>query len=205
MPMIDADGRRLYVSVEGRDGGPTLMLSNPLGSDHADVGAADEGAHVGVPRHPLRPARPWQIERAAGRLFDGTLRPRRAGDPRRLEIANTHWCGLSMGGMVGQGLGATRRIGFGKLILANTACHYPDPTNWQQPHQGGEGRRYTAVADTVIGGWLTADFREREPQITANMKAMMLAMPSRATSPAARRCRGWMNREMPPKKKARPW
>ena len=32
MPMIDADGCLLNVSVEGRDGGPTLMLSNSLGS-----------------------------------------------------------------------------------------------------------------------------------------------------------------------------
>src|SRR5476649_1276727 len=32
MPMIDADGCLLNVSVEGRDSGPTLMLSNSLGS-----------------------------------------------------------------------------------------------------------------------------------------------------------------------------
>jgi 3-oxoadipate enol-lactonase len=29
----------------------------------------------------------------------------------------------------------------------------------------------------VLAGWLTADFREREPQIAANMKAMMLTTP----------------------------
>jgi 3-oxoadipate enol-lactonase len=34
-----------------------------------------------------------------------------------------------------------------------------------------------AVADTVIASWLTADFREREPQVTASMKAMLLASP----------------------------
>jgi pimeloyl-ACP methyl ester carboxylesterase len=34
-----------------------------------------------------------------------------------------------------------------------------------------------AVTDTVIAAWLTADFREREPQVTANMKAMLLASP----------------------------
>jgi 3-oxoadipate enol-lactonase len=28
-----------------------------------------------------------------------------------------------------------------------------------------------------MAGWLTADFREREPQIAANMKAMMLTTP----------------------------
>jgi 3-oxoadipate enol-lactonase len=34
------------------------------------------------------------------------------------------------------------------------------------------------VADTVIAAWLTADFREREPQITANLKAMLIASPA---------------------------
>ena len=31
MPMIDADGCLLNVAIEGRDNGPTLMLSNSLG------------------------------------------------------------------------------------------------------------------------------------------------------------------------------
>ena len=34
-----------------------------------------------------------------------------------------------------------------------------------------------AIADTVIANWLTEDFREREPQVTANLKAMLLATP----------------------------
>src|ERR1700745_3460032 len=32
MPMIDADGCLINVSVEGRQSGPTLMLSNSLGT-----------------------------------------------------------------------------------------------------------------------------------------------------------------------------
>jgi 3-oxoadipate enol-lactonase len=39
--------------------------------------------------------------------------------------------------------------------------------------QGG----LASVADAVIAGWLTAGFREREPQITANLEAMLLASP----------------------------
>jgi 3-oxoadipate enol-lactonase len=34
-----------------------------------------------------------------------------------------------MGGMVGQWLGQ-RPERSGKIILSNTACYYPDPTNW---------------------------------------------------------------------------
>ena len=53
MPMIDADGCLLNVSVEGRDSGPTLMLSNSLGCTLQDVGAADGGAHAAFSRDPL--------------------------------------------------------------------------------------------------------------------------------------------------------
>src|SRR6185437_1371843 len=60
---------------------------------------------------------------------------------------------------------------FGKLILANTACHYPDPTNWLNRIKAVKQGGLASVADAVIAGWLTAGFREREPQITANLEA----------------------------------
>ncbi len=125
MPMIDADGCLLNVSVEGRDGGPTLMLSN-FGRDVLAI------------------------------LDD-------------LNIEKVHWCGLSMGGMVGQWLGANAPQRFGKIILSNTSCYYPDPTNWLNRIKAVKQGGIASVADAVIAGWLTADFREREPQITAHL------------------------------------
>ena len=62
-------------------------------------------------------------------------------------------------------------------MLANTACHYPDPTDWHDRIKAVKEGGIAAVADAVMAGWLTADFREREPQIAANMKAMMLTTP----------------------------
>jgi len=177
MPMIDADGCLLNVSVEGRDGGPTLMLSNSLGSTMAmwepQMKALTQIFRV--IRYDRRghgksnvPPGPYSMERF-GRDVLAILDD--------LNIAKTHWCGLSMGGMVGQWLGANAPERFGKLVLANTACHYPDPTNWLNRIKAVKEGGIAAVADTVIAGWLTADFREREPQITARMKAMMLASP----------------------------
>jgi 3-oxoadipate enol-lactonase len=94
-----------------------------------------------------------------------------------LDVERVHWCGLSMGGMVGQWLGAKAPQRFGKIILANTACYYPDPTNWLNRIKAVKQGGLASVADTVVAGWLTAEFREREPQITANLKAMLLASP----------------------------
>src|ERR1700738_4379576 len=177
MPMIDADGCLLNVSVEGRDGGPTLMLSNSLGctlqmwepqmkalAQLCRVTLYDRRGHVksGVP-----PA-PYSMERF-GRDVLAILDD--------LNIEKVHWCGLSMGGMVGQWLRANAPERFGKIILSNTACYYPDPTNWQDRIKAVKQGGIAAVADTVIAGWLTAASSDRDPQITANMKAMLTAPP----------------------------
>jgi 3-oxoadipate enol-lactonase len=177
MPMINADGCLLNVSVEGRPGGPTLMLSNSLGctlqmwqpqmkalTPLFRVIRYDRRGHgkSGVPPGP------YSIDRF-GRDVLAILDD--------LNIDRVHWCGLSMGGMVGQWLGANAPERIGKLILANTTCHYPDPTNWLNRIQAVQQGGLEAIADTVIAGWLTADFRDREPQATANMKAMLIASP----------------------------
>jgi 3-oxoadipate enol-lactonase len=177
MRMIDADGCPIYVEVEGRDSAPMLMLSNSLGTDlHMwDDQAPEWSKHFRLVRYDRRghgksgvPKGPYSMERL-GRDVLNIL--------DALNIKTINWCGLSMGGMVGQWLGANAPERFGRIILANTACYYPDPTNWLNRIKAVKEGGIAAVADTVIAGWLTADFREREPRITANLKAMLLASP----------------------------
>src|SRR5881394_2612017 len=153
MPMIDADGCLLNVSVEGRDGGPTLMLSNSLGCT----------------------LQMWEPQmRALAQVFRVVRYDRRGHGTSQVPPGPYS---MERFGMVGQWLGANAPERFGKIILANTACYYPDPTNWLNRIKAVKEGGIAAVADTVIAGWLTADFREREPQTTANMKAMLLATP----------------------------
>jgi len=177
MPMIDADGCLLNISVEGRDGGPTVMLSNSLGTTlqmwEPQMRALTQLFRV--IRYDRRghgkssaPPGPYSIERF-GRDVIAILDD--------LNIDKVHWCGLSMGGMVGQWLGANAPERLGKIVLANTTCHYPDPTNWQNRIKAVREGGIAAVADTIIAGWLTADFREREPQIAERLKAMLSATP----------------------------
>jgi 3-oxoadipate enol-lactonase len=174
--MIDADGCLLNVSVEGRDGGPTLMLSNSLGCTMA----------MWEPQLPVL-TKLFRVirydRRGHGKSgMNGPVSMERYGQDvlailDDLNIDKVHWCGLSMGGMVGQWLGANAPERFNKMILANTSCYYPDPTNWHNRIKAVRDGGIASVADAVIGGWLTADFREREPDATAKMKAMLLATP----------------------------
>jgi len=177
MPMVDADGCLLNVSVDDRGDGPTLMLSNSLGCT-LEMWEPQMSALVRefrVIRYDRRghgksqvPPGPYSMERF-GRDVLAIL--------DALRIEKTHWCGLSMGGMVGQWLGANAPGRFDRIILANTSCYYPDPTNWHNRIKAVKEGGLAAVADAVLGGWLTADFREREPQVSARMKAMLLASP----------------------------
>jgi len=177
MPMIDADGCLINVSVEGRQAGPTLMLSNSLGATMQmwEPQMKALGQVFRVIRYDRRghgksqvPPGPYSMERF-GRDVLAILDD--------LNIDRVHWCGLSMGGMVGQWLGANAPDRMDKIILSNTACYYPDPTNWLNRIKAVKEGGIAAVADAVIATWLSADFREREPQITANLKAMLLASP----------------------------
>ena len=177
MPMINADGCLINVSVEGRDGGPTLMLSNSLGCTMQmwEPQMAALKQLFRVIRYDRRghgksgvPPGPYSMERF-GRDVLSILDD--------LNIEKVHWCGLSMGGMVGQWLGANAPERFGKLILANTTSHYPDPTNWLNRIKAIKEGGIASIADTVISGWLTADFREREPEVAVRMKAMLIASP----------------------------
>ncbi|MES2028868.1 MAG: 3-oxoadipate enol-lactonase [Pseudomonadota bacterium] len=176
MPMIDADGCLLNVSVEGRDSGPTLMMSNSLGCTMA----------MWEPQMPtltklFRVIRYDRRGHGKSGMNGPTSMERYGRDVLAilddLNIDKVHWCGLSMGGMVGQWLGANAPERFNKIILANTSCYYPDPTNWHNRIKAVREGGLASVADAVIGGWLTADFRERDPETTARMKAMLIASP----------------------------
>lgn len=176
MPMIDADGCLLNVAVDGRDSGPTLILSNSLGCTMA----------MWEPQLPAL-SKLFRVirydRRGHGKSgMNGPVSMERYGRDvlailDDLNIDRAHWCGLSMGGMVGQWLGANAPDRFEKMILANTSCYYPDPTNWHNRIKAVREGGLAPIADTVIAGWLTADFREREPEATAKMKAMLLATP----------------------------
>jgi 3-oxoadipate enol-lactonase len=177
MPMIDADGCPIHVQVEGPERAPVLMLSNSLGATlHMwDLQAPELARHFRLVRYDRRghgksgvSPGPYTMERL-GRDVLAIL------DALRIDKVN--WCGLSMGGMVGQWLGAHAPARVDKLILSNTSSYYPDKTPWHDRIRAVREGGIAAVADRVLGAWFTKDFAAREPETVARMKAMMLATP----------------------------
>jgi 3-oxoadipate enol-lactonase len=177
MPMIEVDGCGLNVEIEGPADAPVLMLSNSLGTDlHMwDPQVKPFTERFRLVRYDRRghgksavPLGPYSMERL-GRDVLGIL--------DRLDIASIDWCGLSMGGMVGQWLGANAPSRVRRLVLANTVCHFPMKDIWAERiamiRKGG----MAAIADATMTRWFTAPFIAREPDTIARMKAMVLATP----------------------------
>jgi len=177
MPTIEADGCPIHVEIDGPEQAPVLMLSNSLGTTLQmwDDQVRPFTQSFRLVRYDRRghgqsgaPAGPYTMERLgrdALAVMDG------------LGLERVHWCGLSMGGMVGMWLGANAADRINKLILSNTATYYADKSPWNERIAAVRASGLAAIADRVINLWLTADFRERAPAATARLKAMLLATP----------------------------
>lgn len=87
------------------------------------------------------------------------------------------WVGLSMGGMVGQGLAIRRRGLVHALVLAHTVARYPDAARqaWAQRIEAVTEGGMAAIVDTVVARYLNEDYRARHPAAGASLRAQLLA------------------------------
>ncbi len=92
-----------------------------------------------------------------------------------LKVKKFNWCGLSMGGMVGQWLGANAPDRVEKLVLSNTNFNYADKTPWNDRIKFVKEKGLGELVNPNMERWFTKDFRDRAPQTLARMKEIFLA------------------------------
>jgi 3-oxoadipate enol-lactonase len=127
MAFATIDGVRSYYRLEGNSGRPLVVMAHALGADHGqwDPQISALLPHFQVLRYDVRghgasdaPAGDYTIEQL-GRDVLGV-----ADAAGGREFA---FCGLSMGGMIGQWLGANAGSRLTHLVLANTSPKVADP------------------------------------------------------------------------------
>jgi 3-oxoadipate enol-lactonase len=165
----------LHHEVAGPEDAPILLLGGSLGTTLAmwdgQLALADSLRlvrfdHRGHGDSPSPPG-PYEIADLAGdvlALMDA------------LGVERAHYCGLSIGGMVGMWLAANAPERIDRLVLICTAAHMPPATFWQERAAVVlAAGTIEVIADAVVDRWLTPAFAAEYPDARAKLRAMLVA------------------------------
>jgi len=174
MPVIDADGCKINVQIDGPQDAPALVLSNSLGTNLSmwDDQAKALSGEFRVIRYDQRghgksgaPKGPYTIDRL-GQDVIAIL--------DNLKIAKAHFVGLSMGGSTGMWLARMAPGRFTKIILSNTGARISTQDVWNARIASVLSKGMTAVIDTTLERWFSNDSHKRNlPAISAVRKMLM--------------------------------
>ncbi len=168
---------QLRIALQGQATGQSpVVLSHALGLDLTmwDALAADLATDREVLRYDHRghggsavPAGPYALDA----LVDDAARV-----IREWGRGPVVFVGLSMGGMVGQGLAIRHPELLRGLVVANSTSQYPAAAHaaWAQRVAAVEAGGMAAVVDMVVERYLHADFRAAQPAFTARLRAQLL-------------------------------
>ena len=97
-----------------------------------------------------------------------------------LGITETHFVGLSMGGMIGQIFALTYPEMVQSLVLCDTTSRYPAAAApvWQDRIKTVEAKGMEPLVEPTLGRWFTAPFRARRPDLMEQVGAMIRATPA---------------------------
>lgn len=159
MNIADLGDVRLHYRIDGDPDGAPLVLANSLGTDlrlwdpilpYLPKGLRiiryDKRGH-GLSSQPPGPYSMGTLVRDAERLLD------------HLEVRECVFVGLSIGGMIAQGLAVKRMDQIRALVLSNTAAKIGMPSIWQDRIDAVRKGGIEALADATMERWFSRAFR----------------------------------------------
>jgi len=188
MPFASLPDVKLHYEISGAEHLPVVVFSNGLGttmrmwepqvdafSKHFRALRCDTRGHgqSGVT------AGPYTIEQLSSDVV-GLLDV--------LKVERAHFCGLSMGGLIGMFLGTNLGGRFHKIVLCDTAARIGTNDSWNTRIQAVQSGGMKAISGGVIERWLTASFRVSHPEETQSIQAMLEAANPEDIWRAAARC-----------------
>jgi 3-oxoadipate enol-lactonase / 4-carboxymuconolactone decarboxylase len=91
-----------------------------------------------------------------------------------LNIESAYFCGLSMGGLIGQFLGINYPNRFKKIVLSNTGAKIGNDERWNGRIETIGKNGMQAIVDETMERWFTDEFRNQNLEKVAATKAMFL-------------------------------
>jgi 3-oxoadipate enol-lactonase / 4-carboxymuconolactone decarboxylase len=157
LPFTQADNARLFYHLDGRDDRPTIIFSHSLGVDHKqwDRQAADLLPYFRVLVYDIRghgasdaPTGDYSI----AQLGRDVLAIADAAGVKQFAF-----CGLSLGGMIAQWLGANAPDRVTYLILANTSAKSTNPAMMEERRTKVTSGGMKTIVDSVMQRFFTPE------------------------------------------------
>jgi 3-oxoadipate enol-lactonase len=173
MPFVALGDARINYLLEGPAGAPVLLFSNSLGTNYSmwNGQAIEFQRKFRILRYDTRghgesavTPGPYSIEQLANDVL-GLL------DELRLD--RVHFCGLSLGGMIGMWLGANAPLRLNKLVLCNTAVKIGTAETWNSRIEAVRKDGMKLIASAVIERWFTPAFRTKDPAAVAGTQQIL--------------------------------
>jgi 3-oxoadipate enol-lactonase len=95
----------------------------------------------------------------------------------RLGVEAADFCGLSLGGMTGMALAAAHPHRVRRLVLCCTSAQLGPPSMWADRAATVRRHGTAAIADAVVSRWVTPGYAARHPDVVADLRAMVAAVP----------------------------
>jgi len=159
MQIADLGDVQLHYRIDGDPAGAPIVFANSLGTDlrvwDKVVDRLPAGLRIirydkrghGLSSTPAAPYSMGALVRDAERLLD------------HLEVRDSVFVGLSIGGMIAQGLAVKRLDQIRALVLSNTAAKIGTAQMWRDRAQAVETGGIEALADSVMERWFSKAFR----------------------------------------------
>ncbi|UWQ46250.1 3-oxoadipate enol-lactonase [Leisingera aquaemixtae] len=170
MQIADLGDVQLHYRIDGDPDGAPIVFANSLGTDlrvwDAVVDRLPAGLRIirydkrghGLSSCPPAPYSMGALVRDAERLLD------------HLQVRDCMFVGLSIGGMIAQGLAVKRLDQIRALVLSNTAAKIGTAEMWKERVQTVQSDGIEALAEAVMERWFARGFRATpELQLWRNM------------------------------------
>ncbi|MEY4932440.1 MAG: 3-oxoadipate enol-lactonase [Pseudomonadota bacterium] len=174
MPFIHANGHRVHYRLEGPDAAPVVIFSNSLGTRFTmwDAQAAALRDRYRVLRYDARGQGDSEV--TPGPYSIDLLGRDVVALADALGLGRFHFCGLSMGGLIGLWLGLNAGSRLGRLVVANTAARVGTAEIWNARIATVEARGMPEIAVAAYGRWFTEAFVKRSPELAEPIRQGLL-------------------------------
>jgi 3-oxoadipate enol-lactonase len=167
MPFADLPNARIHYSLSGDNSLPALILSNSLGTNFSiwDLQVPEFEKHFHLLRYDMRghgqssvPPPPYSVPELASDILS-------LAD--FLAIDRFHFCGLSIGGMIGITLALQSPAHLRKLVLCSTAGKIGTFESWNKRIETVRSQGMSEIARATPPRWFTPNFEKRSPDAVA--------------------------------------